>query len=170
MGSEGRDRRDDLAHLADAPARDVLHDGVGQMGVLVVEQLVDEPADAVVLDVEAAPQADAVRGLGGGGVERLSGRRAPVDREQLVVLGRDRVAPDVERAAADVVDAAEVQRPARGGVAAQPLPPHRLQHLLGEVVARARAAAQRAQQPLVRRPGLVQMRLLGVELLHAQAD
>ena len=132
----GRDRRDDLAHLADALARDVLDDRVGEVVLeLRVERLVDEAEHLALLDVQAAPPSDAVRVLLGRGVERLGGGGAPVDREQVVGRAVDGVAADVERVAVGAVDAAEVQRAARFGVHADALPAHRLERFVGVVVA-----------------------------------
>jgi hypothetical protein len=58
----GRDRRDDLAHLADALARDVLDDRLGEVVLPAgCERLVDEAEHAAVLDVEAPAPRDAAR-------------------------------------------------------------------------------------------------------------
>jgi hypothetical protein len=75
----GRDRRDDLAHLADALARDVLDDRLGEMALAArPELLVHEPEDPSLLDVEPAPAAHALGVLWRGGVEGLRARRPPV--------------------------------------------------------------------------------------------
>ena len=117
----GRDRGDDLAHLADAAAGDVLDDRLRQVAVAVaLERLVDEPQDPPVLEVEPPTTRDPARVVRGRGVERLRRRRAPVAHEDLVVAVDDDVAADVQRPAADRVDAPEVQRPARLGVHADP--------------------------------------------------
>jgi hypothetical protein len=114
----GRDRRDDLAHLADAPAGDVLDDRLGEVLLPRLELLVDEPEHGAVLDVEPPTPADAERGGRCGGVERLRGRRPPVDRQQAVAFVGDRMPPDIQRLLPRPVDPPEVQRPAGGGVRA----------------------------------------------------
>ena len=161
-----RDRRDDLAHLADALARDVLDDRLGEVLLPRLELLVDEPEHGAILDVEPAPPADAARVGRRGGVERLGGRRPPVDRQQAVALVGDRVPPDVERLLPRPVDPPEVQRTAGGGVGAEALEPHPLEHLLGERVALAVAPAdrQRVQQRVVGGEGPVEVLLLLGEL------
>ena len=144
-----RDRRDDLAHLADALARDVLDDRLGEVilacrqgipgrhggpGAAGHERLVDEAEHAAILDVEPPAARQPVRIARRRRVERLGGRRPPVDREQLVVRAPDGMAADVERVAVLRVDAPEVQGPAGLGVDADPLAPHLLERLVGEVV------------------------------------
>jgi cardiolipin synthase len=161
-----RDRRDDLAHLADALARDVVDDRLGEVLLPGLQLLVDEPEHDALLDVEPAPAADAARVGRRGGVERLRGRRAPVDRQQPVALVGDRVPPDVQRPLPRPVDPPEVQRAAGAGVRAQALEPHPLEHLLGELVALAVAAAdrERVEQRVVGGEGQVEVLLLLGEL------
>ena len=82
----------------------------------------------------------------GRGVERLGRGRAPVDRQQLVVGAPDGVAADVQRSRPSrAIDAPEVQRPARLGVDADALAPHRLERLVGEVVRRSVASGRSAR-------------------------
>ena len=157
----GRDGRDDLAHLADALAGDVLDDRVGEVVLEPrVERLVDEAEHLAVLDVEPAAPPQTLRVALGGGVERLGGGGAPVDREQVVGRAVDGVAADVQRLAVGAVDAAEVQRSARFGVHADALPPHGLEGLVGVVVVPAVAApaGQCSERDVVRgarrRPGV----------------
>jgi hypothetical protein len=132
----GRDGGDDLPHLPHALAGDVLDDRLGEVLLAAGRQLlVDEPEHRAVLDVQPPPARDAPRRARGRGVERLGGRRAPVDGEQLVVRVGHRVAADVQRLAVRAVDPPEVERPARGRVQAQALQAHRLEHRLREDVA-----------------------------------
>ena len=161
-----RDRRDDLAHLADALARDVVDDRLGEVLLPGLELLVDEPEHGAILDVEPAPAADAARVGRRGGVERLGGRRPPVDRQQAVALVGDRVPPDVERPVSRPVDPPEVQRPARAGVRAEALEPHPLEHLLREHVALAvpPADGERVEQRVIGGEGPVEVLLLLGEL------
>ena len=164
----GRDRRDDLAHLAHALARDVLDDRLGQVVVVLGrERLVDEAEHRAVLDVEPAAAPDALRVVRRRRVERHRRRRAPVDRQQVVVRAPDGVAPDVERLLA--VDAAEVQRPARLRVLADALAPHLLERLVGVVVAAARRPppGQRRERDVEGRAGLVQVPLFVLERSHS---
>ena len=102
----------------------------------------------------------------GRGVERDRGRRAPVDRQQVVVRAPDGVAPDVERLVA--VDAAEVQRPAGLRVLADALAPHLLERLVGVVVAAARrlAPGERGERDVEGPARLVQVCLFVVQLSH----
>jgi hypothetical protein len=164
----GRDRRDDLAHLADTLARDVLDDRLGEVvGLAGLERLVDEPDDAAVLDVEPPPQRDPARVMRRRRVERLGGRRAPVDDEHPVVRVHDDVAADVQAVAADRVDASEVERAARLGVDADPLATHALERLVGVLVDAAvpRARGQPPQRAVERGVRLFQPLLLALKLL-----
>ncbi|MBV9334250.1 MAG: hypothetical protein JO243_00015, partial [Solirubrobacterales bacterium] len=55
----GRDRRDDLAHLPNTLARDVLDDGFSEVILARPYQaLVDKAVDTIVLDIEAPPERD----------------------------------------------------------------------------------------------------------------
>jgi hypothetical protein len=162
-----RDRRDDLAHLADALARDVVDDRLREVvGLAGADPLVDEAEHRAVLDVQAPPALHAARVLRRGGVERLGRRRPPVDRQQPVVAAGDGVPADVQRSLPLPVDPPEVQRPARRRVRAQALEPHPLEHLLRELVPLAPAPArrQRAQDRLVGGVGLLEVGLLGGEV------
>ncbi len=119
----GLDRRDDVAHGADARPLDLLLEqladagrlgGVGEVLVLVRGQL---PARVP----EAAAQRDVLRVGLGGPVERLGDRRTPVDHHRVAVGVVDVAAADVELLAlralgeiraggVQVVEAAEEQR------------------------------------------------------------
>ena len=150
----GRDRGDDLAHLADALPRDVLDDRVGQHLVALAggERLVDVAVDGALVDLEPAAPHHAVVVGGRRGVVGLRGGRAPVDREQVVVAVGDRVAADVQHAPVRLVDPPEVQRAGALRVEPQVLAPHALERLGRPLVDRPTSARPRARAGRPRRP------------------
>ena len=155
-----RDRRDDLAHLAHALARDVLDDRLGQVVVALGHQrLVDEAEHRAVLDVEPPPAPAALRIVRRRGVERLRGGRAPVDRQQVVVRAPDRVAPDVERVARRRCarsTAGRSPRCTRGCARAASAPAPRWRSRRCRSAAGARSARRtRRRTPRTSRPGAV---------------
>ena len=168
----GRDRRDDLPHLADPLRIDVAEDRLGQ-GVLrrARELLVDEPGDALLVDVEAASPDDAHRRARTRLVEGAGRRGAPVDDERLAVGVGEEMASDVERVAAAVVhvEAAEVERAAGVRVRTQPLGAKGLQGCLGELVdAGSRAPAEDLDRLGVCAERALEPTLLGLELARGR--
>ena len=139
------DRRDDLAHLADPPAGNVLDDRLRQLITATGgEVLVDESEQPGILDIQTPSQRDPARVPGRCSIKRLGGRRSPVDREQEVATVDDHVPAYVGGAASDAVDPPEVQRTARFGVNPDPLAPQLVERLVSELVDTA-ASAPRSQ-------------------------
>ena len=113
----GLDRRDDVAHRADAGPLDLRREDAAGCGrVAGGEVLVLVGGEAAAVDAEAAPQLHAHRLGGGGPVERRGDRGPPVDDHRVAVVVADVPAPDVERLLAVLgahVDPAEEQGGAR---------------------------------------------------------
>ena len=156
------DRGDDLPHLADSPPGDVLVDRLGEVVLATAgEVLVDEPEQPVILDIQTSSQRDSTRVPGRRRIERLGGRRSPVDREQAVAAVDDHVPSDVGGATPPAVDPPEVQRAARFGVDPDALAPQLVERLVRELVDAAAGAPrpQLRQRPVERLDRTVQMLL-----------
>jgi len=131
----GRDRRDDLAHLPNALASDVLDDRFSEVILALPRQaLVHKGMDAIVLDVETPPERDPPRITRGRGVERLCRRRPPIDRQKAIVSIDDSMPTDVRRAPVSPIDPAEIQRTACLRIDPDALSAHALKRVVGKLV------------------------------------
>ncbi len=164
----GLDRGDDVPHAAGATARQLLEQQVVHGGAAVEtrERLVAEVEQAPAVGAEAAPQRDAVRCGGRGGVERARGRGLPVDDEDELIRVVHPAAPDVQRLGGALeVDAAEAEAALCIGEGHEPARGPGLERLrLDLAAARRRRPLDRLAHPVEAPVGVIDVRLLGGQL------
>ena len=170
----GLDRRDDVAHVGVAAAVELLEQEVADAGAVerrAVERLVGDVEQLPSLGAEAAAQRDALRILRRRRVERPRRRRLPVDDDLVALVVVHPAAADVERPL-DGLEVEPAEEEAALGVleGREPLRRPRVERRLGDLaVGGVGGAADDLAHPLEARVGVVDVRLLGLQLRMAHA-
>ena len=165
----GLDRRDDVAHVSVAAAVELLEQEVADAGAVerrAVERLVGDVEQLPSLGAEAAAQRDALRILRRGRVEGPCRRRLPVDDDLVALVVVHPAAADVERPL-DRFEVEPAEEEAALGVleGREPLRRPGVERRLSDLaVGGVGGAADDLAHPLEARVGVVDVRLLGLEV------